>query len=231
MTNEQSPQKKRGSRLVDGADIRGTPLYDRKGDEIAALEDLVIDAAAGKTRYALLRLAGTSSLRPLPWEQLRLDVQSGSYSADISDRQLRQTPSLKSGDAASGSEGWRQEKSLIPVTELADVPLTGTKGQKLGCIREVIIDRASGQIVYALMESGNAGTAAPESHAYPLPWALIIYDHDSKGFRLELDPEHLKRAPVVQGTRPFDWEDRVWAERLHEHYGVQPRWTLRSVSP
>lgn len=120
---------------------------------------------------------------------------------------------------------------LISARRLAGAPLTGTDGRQIGAIRELVIDRHSGQVIYALMETEiEAEAATSGGMAYPLPWRLVTYDPNKRAFRIDADPEHLKRAPGAEVDAPIDWEDRVWAERLHEHYGLQPYWTVRSGS-
>jgi len=120
---------------------------------------------------------------------------------------------------------------LISAKRLAGAPLTGTDGRAIGAIREVVIDRRSGRVIYLLMDAEKGSESRSGSaKAYPLPWQLVTFDRESETFRLDADPEHLKRAPGADGPPPVDWNDRVWAERVHEHYGVQPHWTVRSGS-
>ncbi|HLW28680.1 MAG TPA: PRC-barrel domain-containing protein [Kiloniellales bacterium] len=119
---------------------------------------------------------------------------------------------------------------LIPAKRLAGSQLQGTDGRTIGTIREVVVDRQSGRVIYLLMDPTDQEqeeVAAPH-RGYPLPWQLVSYDAGKKAFRLDTDPGHLQRAPGAEAAEPIDWEDRVWAERLHEHYGLQPYWTVRS---
>ena len=50
---------------------------------------------------------------------------------------------------------------LISARRLAGAPLTGTDGRRLGTIREVIIDRHRGQVVYALMAPEDDRASTP----------------------------------------------------------------------
>lgn len=120
---------------------------------------------------------------------------------------------------------------LTTIKKLAGAPLTATDGRKIGTISDVIIDRDSGALLYVLMDvsSDEVGIADPGKMSYPLPWQLISYNTSKRTFQLDIESDHLKRAPSIKSsTPPLDWEDRVWAERLHEHYGLQPYWTVRS---
>jgi len=119
---------------------------------------------------------------------------------------------------------------LISARKLTGTPLLGTDGRRVGSIEEVVIDRQSGQLIYTLMAPSEERERTRRGLAYPLPWQLVVYDRERSAFRLDADAEQLKRGPSTEADAPVNWEDRVWAERLHEHYGLQPYWTVRSSS-
>lgn len=118
---------------------------------------------------------------------------------------------------------------LVSARQLAGTKLLGADGQELGTVREVVVERHQGKLIYALMEVPQeaGGEPAAGSALYPLPWPLLTYEAERDLFHLKADPEHLQRAPRVEVEEPVDWQDRLWAERLHEHYGLQPYWTVR----
>ena len=40
----------------------------------------------------------------------------------------------------------------------------------------------------------------------------------------DLDKEQLEGAPSYRKTDALDWDDPVWAKKVHEYYNVPPFW-------
>lgn len=66
-------------------------------------------------------------------------------------------------------------------------------GDKLGSIDELMIDKRSGQVRYAVMEFG--GFLGMGTDRYPLPWNMLKYDTTMEGYVVPLDKATLEGAP------------------------------------
>src|ERR1700722_7590130 len=66
-------------------------------------------------------------------------------------------------------------------------------GEKLGSIDDLMIDKYSGQVRYAVLEFG--GFLGMGSDRYPIPWKMLKYSTDSGGYVVPLDKTKLERAP------------------------------------
>ena len=119
--------------------------------------------------------------------------------------------------------------SLTPRLSPAVVPLAigrddveGTTvyneaGDKLGSIDDLMIDKRSGQVRYAVLEFG--GFLGMGSDRYPLPWDALTYDTDKGGYVVPLDKARLKNAPrYPQDEVPEYTQD--YGRRVHNYYGV-----------
>lgn len=107
--------------------------------------------------------------------------------------------------------------------------LFNSVGEEIGKVREVVIDHLHGRLAYVLAERSLRGAdGLPHAELVPMPWTLLTYDSGTGGLRLSDAGEAAWGSAEALVTHPIDWQDRVWAERLHEHYGVQPYWTVRS---
>ncbi|ANY84369.1 hypothetical protein BB934_39850 (plasmid) [Microvirga ossetica] len=65
---------------------------------------------------------------------------------------------------------------------------------------------------------------------YSIPWEKLKYDTQLGGFRTDITPEELTRAPMVSGDEK-DWRDRGREQDLHDHWKVPPYWGLVSSKP
>lgn len=102
--------------------------------------------------------------------------------------------------------------------------INGTKvyspaGDDLGHIDDVMIDPASGKVVYGLLQFG--GFLGIGSDYYPIPFGKLRYDHARQAYVTDLTKEQLEGAPRYGD----DWRtDRAWQQRSYEHYGVPLYW-------
>ena len=90
-------------------------------------------------------------------------------------------------------------------------------GEKLGSIDDLMIDKVSGAVRYAVLEFG--GFLGLGTERYPLPWAALRYDTTKEGYVVRISKQQLEGAPhYPDGDRP-DYT-RSYGQQVHDHYGV-----------
>lgn len=93
------------------------------------------------------------------------------------------------------------------------------EGQKLGSIDELIIDKLSGNVRYAVLEFG--GFLGVGTDRYPLPWDVLKYDKSMEGYVVPLDKSTLEGAPRYPADDiPTYTPD--YSRSVNDYYGV--RW-------
>lgn len=109
---------------------------------------------------------------------------------------------------------------LVAGSEVQGRPVYSASGEKVGKIADLLIDKASGRAVYALMSfDGFLGVG---TRYYPLPWAKLDYDPDKRGFSSRLSREEIENGPAVVEKEVGD--EIAWRERVHDYYQVAPYW-------
>ncbi len=107
--------------------------------------------------------------------------------------------------------------SLISSSRVAGTEVYNTKGDHLGSIDHVMIDKLSGQVNYAVMSFGGFLGIGEKYH--PLPWAVLDYDPAKGGYVVDLDKKTLEAAPTYADTSdPYAWDDRGWRGRVDKYY-------------
>lgn len=92
-------------------------------------------------------------------------------------------------------------------------------GDDLGHIDDVMIDPASGKVVYGVLQFG--GFLGIGSDYHPIPFGKLSYDRARNVYVTDLTREQLEGAPMYGD----DWRsNRDWQQRSYEHYGVSPYW-------
>src|SRR5215813_6485176 len=95
------------------------------------------------------------------------------------------------------------------------------QGQNLGDVKDLVIDRASGRIAYAVVSFG--GFLGVGEKLFAVPWGAFSQPKvDKDTFMLDVDKERLKNAP---GFDPHNWPQmasREWVTSLYSYYNVPP---------
>jgi hypothetical protein len=92
----------------------------------------------------------------------------------------------------------------------------------VGSIYDVMIDKKSGKVAYAVMSFG--GFLGMGNDYHPLPWAMLKYDTGKGGYLVNLSKDKLQGAPhYAQGVDP-GWGNRDYESKVHTYYGVGPYW-------
>lgn len=74
-------------------------------------------------------------------------------------------------------------------------------GDKLGSICDLMIDKLSGRVRFAVLEFG--GFMGMGTDRYPLPWAMLQYDTGRSGYVVPLEKSQLASAPrYAEDQRP-----------------------------
>jgi hypothetical protein len=112
--------------------------------------------------------------------------------------------------------------SLISSSKVAGTEVYNTAGDHLGEISDIMLDKRSGKVAYAVMSFGGFLGIGEEYH--PLPWATLKYDTRQGGYVVGLTISQLQDAPRYPANQPPDWNDRAYETRLHDYYGAAPYW-------
>ena len=113
----------------------------------------------------------------------------------------------------------RPASTMVSSGDVNGTAVYSPAGDHLGQIDHLMIDKTSGNIAYAVMTFGGFLGIGSEEH--PLPWKKLSYDTNLGGYVTNVTQEQLTGAP----TRSDGWfEDRDYARRSYDHYGVSPYW-------
>ena len=113
----------------------------------------------------------------------------------------------------------QSRSNTVTSTEVNGTAVYSPSGDHLGTIDHLVIDKASGNIAYAVMAFGGFLGLGADHH--PIPWKKLRYDTQLGGYVTDITMAQLEAAP----ERPDDWRDnRDWAAKNYGYYGVNPYW-------
>ena len=118
----------------------------------------------------------------------------------------------------------RETYRLIAADKVEGTPVKNRRGDGLGTIDKVMIDKRSGRVAYAVMSFGGFLGLGEQRHA--LPWSVLTYDTDLDAYVVDIDQEKLRNAPTFMPGEDVAWSDEEWGRRVHEYYGARPFWAM-----
>ena len=92
---------------------------------------------------------------------------------------------------------------------------------QIGTIKRLIIDKASGRVVYVVI--AFVASFGLDGVPYVIPWARLAYDENDGGYHADITESELRSAPTV-ARGDVDWADREALEALDGYYRIPPGW-------
>ena len=112
--------------------------------------------------------------------------------------------------------------SLISAGKVQGTNVYNTQGDSLGEVYDVMIDKMSGKVAYAVMSFG--GFLGMGNRYHPLPWSTLKYDTRQGGYVVGLTKQQLEGAPTYASNELPAWGDRGYEKNIHDYYKAQPYW-------
>lgn len=108
-----------------------------------------------------------------------------------------------------------ETERLISSSKVEGTAVYDAAGEKLGTIKNFMVEKSTGQVEYAVL--GSSGLFGAQGRFYPVPWQELRYDTARGGYVVDLDKDRLEGAPSFEeGTEPR--YDPDYDERIRGHY-------------
>ncbi len=95
MTGNRS-QHDRGD-LIAASRVKGTNVYDKSGEKIGSIDDIMVGKRNGEVAYAVMSFGGFLGIgekfHPLPWDALDYDTEIDGYRVGAAGEKFRDAPS------------------------------------------------------------------------------------------------------------------------------------------
>ena len=121
------------------------------------------------------------------------------------------------GDIATKTEEGQRINAFM-VEKIIGSKVTNLKGEPLGKIKDLVVDIDTGQIMYAVLESG--GFLGIGDKLFPVPWESLAALPSEGIFFLNQSKEQMEKAPAFEKDNLPNMGDTQWGEGIFKHYGV-----------
>lgn len=112
----------------------------------------------------------------------------------------------------------RRGSRLLSASTLSSDDVYNPKGEKLGSIKELMMDIESGRVCYAVLSFG--GFLSLGEKLFAVPWSALKVDTENKRLIMDTDEERLKNAPGFDSDNWPNMADSTWEKNVHAYYGT-----------
>jgi sporulation protein YlmC with PRC-barrel domain len=117
----------------------------------------------------------------------------------------------------------KETTSLIASDKVEGTAVYGIDQKKIGKLERVMIDKTSGKVAHAVLSFG--GFMGMGEDYYPVPWAMLKYDANLGGYRVNLTKDQLDKAPKYTKSTDWSWS-RENDRRVYDYYKTPPYWGI-----
>ncbi|GAA4114392.1 PRC-barrel domain-containing protein [Aminobacter aganoensis] len=110
----------------------------------------------------------------------------------------------------------------IPASRVIGTKVYNTAGESIGSIEDVMLDKTSNGIMFAVIGFGGFLGIGERYHA--IPWSTLDYDKSRGGYVVPFSTEQLKAAPSYSVNELTEDDGQSVRDASFQHYRVEPYW-------
>jgi sporulation protein YlmC with PRC-barrel domain len=112
--------------------------------------------------------------------------------------------------------------SAIRAKKVLGTPVKNLSGEKIGEIEDIVLDKESNNIMYAVV--GFGGFLGISEKYHPLPWSALDYEPEDGSYVVPYSKEELKLAPA-DSLEALTSDDGVnYRNKSYKYYNVPTYW-------
>ncbi len=108
--------------------------------------------------------------------------------------------------------------SSIRAKKVIGTNVKDTTGQKIGQVEDVLLDKQSNNIMFAVV--GFGGFLGMGEKFHPIPWASLDYDESESAYIVNFTKEQLKAAPADSIDALTSDDGIEYRARAYDYYGT-----------
>jgi sporulation protein YlmC with PRC-barrel domain len=112
--------------------------------------------------------------------------------------------------------------SAIRATKVIGTSVNDPSGNKIGEVEDVMLDKLSNSILFAVVSFGGFLGMAEKYH--PIPWGSLDYDEEEDAYVVNYTKDQLKAAPVASIDELTKDDGLRLREKTYDYYKAPRYW-------
>lgn len=110
----------------------------------------------------------------------------------------------------------------IRASRVIGTSVYNSDGDKIGEVEDVMLDKTSNRIMFAVV--GFGGWLGLGEKYHPVPWALLDYNEDEGGYVVPLTKEQLEKAPADSISELTKNDGAEFRKSAYSYYKIDQDW-------
>ena len=110
----------------------------------------------------------------------------------------------------------------IQASRVIGTAVYNTAGESIGSIEDVMLDKTSNGIMFAVIGFGGFLGIGEKYHA--VPWSTLDYDTDKDGYVVPFSKDQLQAAPAYSIEELTGSDGKAARDASFDYYKVDPYW-------
>ena len=108
-----------------------------------------------------------------------------------------------------------EDAQLVSASAMTGQALFDRSGAKLGVIKDVFVNRVSGQVEFVIGATGGFLGVGEKFH--PLPWSALSYNMTPEGYVVSVSKEAIRAAPAYDRDQ-LSSTTYGWGLQVHRYF-------------
>ncbi|HRE45542.1 MAG TPA: PRC-barrel domain-containing protein [Terricaulis sp.] len=113
--------------------------------------------------------------------------------------------------------------TAIRAKKVIGTTVKDTSGDKIGSVEDLVLDKQSNSILFAVV--GFGGVLGMGEKFHPLPWAVLNYDEEEDAYVVPYSKDELKAAPADTIDQLTKNDGHAYRDQSFSYYKVDQYWT------
>lgn len=112
--------------------------------------------------------------------------------------------------------------SAIRASKVIGTSVYNTAGEKIGKVEDVVLDKSSNNIMFAVV--GFGGFLGMNEKFHPLPWSTLDYQKDQDGYVVSVTKQQLEAAPADGIDELTNADGQGLRDQVYDYYQAPRYW-------
>src|SRR4051812_21338723 len=109
--------------------------------------------------------------------------------------------------------------SYVQSSSIIGSKIKDAKGQDVGEVKDVVLDRSSGCLAYVVLSTRGGGTTTT-TKTVAAPWSVFSASSEPRVYMTRIEREKIYSAPVWESTRIEEYSRPEYISQVYGYYGV-----------
>src|ERR1043165_4987021 len=110
--------------------------------------------------------------------------------------------------------------SYVQSSSIIGSKIKDSRGQDVGEIKDVVLDRSSGCLAYVVLSTHGGGTTTTTTKTVAAPWSVFSASSEPRVYMTRVEREKIYSAPVWESTRIEEYSRPEYISQVYGYYGV-----------